>query len=273
MTAQNKSTIKSYFETGDKPTQAQFEDFIDSYQDAAANLGTLSSASIGAFGLQVLALSTSAQATNLLFPVDDSTAIAKGSVDPTKRIRFEVDGLTAGQTRAYSTPDYDGLMAVTSGAAYQVGDLLYAETTSKLARIAAVALGQKLYSAGVNTAPTWGQGVKVVTFNWDLSTTGSQSVTGAGFTPTLCFIVGGVGGSSKYQLFGVTDGTTSFAVANNHANVAGTNDGNASLGFIVQSGTTNTLVFTSFDSDGITFNKAKTGSPTGTANMVAVFIR
>lgn len=30
MTAQTKSTIKNYFETGDKPTQTQFGDFIDS---------------------------------------------------------------------------------------------------------------------------------------------------------------------------------------------------------------------------------------------------
>lgn len=33
MTAQSKSVIKSYFETGDKPTQAQFGDLVDSYQD------------------------------------------------------------------------------------------------------------------------------------------------------------------------------------------------------------------------------------------------
>jgi len=33
MTAQSKSTIKSYFETGDRPTQAQFIDLIDSYAD------------------------------------------------------------------------------------------------------------------------------------------------------------------------------------------------------------------------------------------------
>ncbi len=36
MTAQPKSVIKSYFETGDKPTQAQFVDLIDSYQDTGA---------------------------------------------------------------------------------------------------------------------------------------------------------------------------------------------------------------------------------------------
>lgn len=33
MTAQDKATIKTYFQTGDVPTQAQFIDFIDSYVD------------------------------------------------------------------------------------------------------------------------------------------------------------------------------------------------------------------------------------------------
>lgn len=33
MSVQGKTTVKSYFETGDKPTQAQFGDLIDSYQD------------------------------------------------------------------------------------------------------------------------------------------------------------------------------------------------------------------------------------------------
>lgn len=36
MTAQSKSVIKSYFETGDRPTQAQFVDLIDSYADTSA---------------------------------------------------------------------------------------------------------------------------------------------------------------------------------------------------------------------------------------------
>ncbi len=43
MTAQNKTTIKSYFETGDRPTQGQFADLIDSYLDA----GSFSAASTG----------------------------------------------------------------------------------------------------------------------------------------------------------------------------------------------------------------------------------
>lgn len=37
MTAQSKTVIKTYFETGDKPSQAQFIDLIDSYQDAGGN--------------------------------------------------------------------------------------------------------------------------------------------------------------------------------------------------------------------------------------------
>lgn len=36
MTAQSKAVIKSYFETGDKPTQQQFIDLIDSYADLGA---------------------------------------------------------------------------------------------------------------------------------------------------------------------------------------------------------------------------------------------
>lgn len=35
MASASKSTIKTYFQTGDKPTQAQFIDLIDSYQDVS----------------------------------------------------------------------------------------------------------------------------------------------------------------------------------------------------------------------------------------------
>jgi hypothetical protein len=47
MTAQNKTTIKTYFETGDRPTQAQFVNLIDSYQDADVTLGAITSATGG----------------------------------------------------------------------------------------------------------------------------------------------------------------------------------------------------------------------------------
>lgn len=84
MTSQPKSTIKTYFITGAKPTQAQFADLVDSYQDNSALLNNFVSAaaftkgipnvtsstivtmvSAGVLGLQVLAAETSAQLSDL----------------------------------------------------------------------------------------------------------------------------------------------------------------------------------------------------------------
>jgi hypothetical protein len=59
-----------------------------------------------------------------------------------------------------------GLLAVEGGtgqSVYAVGDLLYADTTSTLARRAAVAAGRPLISGGVNTAPAYASGAVVVT--------------------------------------------------------------------------------------------------------------
>jgi hypothetical protein len=45
----------------------------------------------------------------------------------------------------------------TGQSTYAVGDLLYADTTSTLARLADVATGNALISGGVSTAPSWGK--------------------------------------------------------------------------------------------------------------------
>jgi hypothetical protein len=62
MTAQSKTVIKTYFNSGDRPSEAQFADLIDSYQDANSNLQALASAGTGAMGLQLLATVTTAAA-------------------------------------------------------------------------------------------------------------------------------------------------------------------------------------------------------------------
>lgn len=66
MTSQTKTVIKSYFEVGDRPTQAQFSDLIDSYQDYNSSLTALASANIGAVGLGVLGAVTTADAQSAL---------------------------------------------------------------------------------------------------------------------------------------------------------------------------------------------------------------
>jgi hypothetical protein len=56
MASKTKAEIKAFFQTGDKPTEAQFIDFIDSYVDKSGPLGTLeAAASAGGTGVGVFA--------------------------------------------------------------------------------------------------------------------------------------------------------------------------------------------------------------------------
>jgi hypothetical protein len=58
------------------------------------------------------------------------------------------------------TPGLSTITAAKGGTgqtSYAVGDLLYANTTTTLAKLADVATGNALISGGVNTAPSWGK--------------------------------------------------------------------------------------------------------------------
>lgn len=65
---------------------------------------------------------TAAGGTTL--PVVDTTGISKGSVDATKILRFEVDGLTTGTTRVATMPNVDGTMAMESGQPLGTGTMV-----------------------------------------------------------------------------------------------------------------------------------------------------
>lgn len=117
MTAQPKVTIKSYFETGDKPTQQQFADLVDSYQDYTALLNNFVSAatfksgianitnpttvtmvSAGVVGLQLLAVQTTAQATAIIGGGDMTKAVYDSA-----NISEQVVGTMATQSIANKT--------------------------------------------------------------------------------------------------------------------------------------------------------------------------
>jgi len=73
-------------------------------------------------------------------------------------------GGTTGLTPAAATTGaitLTGTLAAKNGgtgqSSYAVGDLLYANTTTTLAKLADVATGNALISGGVNTAPSWGK--------------------------------------------------------------------------------------------------------------------
>ena len=79
---------------------------------------------------------------------------------PTGRLSGSYTGITAVGTLNAGTwnattigPTYGG----TGFASYAVGDILYADTTTSLAKLPDVAVGNALISGGVNSAPSWGK--------------------------------------------------------------------------------------------------------------------
>ena len=97
---------------------------------------------------------------------------------------------------------YAGAMSVTSQA---IGDILYASSTTQFARIAAVATGQVLTSAGTGTVPAWSSNVDL---GGTLDVTGRLLVDSAGpsalgqaVSGTTGLVLGGAftsDGSSNY---------------------------------------------------------------------------
>lgn len=133
MTAQSKTTIKSYFQTSDKPTEAQFVDFIDSYQDANSNLLILASASTpGTFGLTLLGTATTT--INILVPTVDGTATGT---------------TTNSFNSGYSSTAVGDLVYLDSAATWQKAD---ANTTTLNNSLLGIALEVKAAAAAVSVA-------------------------------------------------------------------------------------------------------------------------
>lgn len=114
MTVQDKTTLKSYFQRGLRPTQAQYGNLIDSCVNVSGDTMT---GELLLFGNPTNVLGAvpkqyvDAIVSGVSAPYPDTTAIVKGSVDPTKLARFEVDGNTAGVTRVVTIPNSDGTIA------------------------------------------------------------------------------------------------------------------------------------------------------------------
>jgi len=89
----------------------------------------------------------------------NATNITSGTL-PTGRLSGSYTGITGVGTLTAGTwngsvigPVYGG----TGFGTYAVGDLLYADTTTSLAKLADVAVGNALISGGVGSAPSWGK--------------------------------------------------------------------------------------------------------------------
>lgn len=127
--------------------------------------------------------------------------------------------------RAYSislTTDITGVLPVVNGgtsfASYAIGDLLYASTTTALAKLAAVASGSVLVSAGANTAPAYSSAPSLTTSVTAPLLLGTTSTT----TP---LVIGGTGTASPLRLratsgVGGINSYIYFEVGNNGATEA-----------------------------------------------------
>lgn len=154
------------------------------------------------------------------------------------------------------------------------GDVLYASSSSAFARLGAGTAGMFLKTLGASANPAWAYApiFKMGTTTYDLSTSsGTQAITGVGFTPRLIFILGNQTGNARTSI-GIDDGTNHYSIYMVDAgNAFGTGTAaslNAGSGANSQSGYVSAL-----DADGFTITWVKTGSPTGTFTLMYLCIQ
>ena len=134
-------------------------------------------------------------------PVVDTQSIAKGSSDPTKKVRFEVDGISTGTTRVITMPDAD----VTLGAVgNQTANTVYAGPTTGSAATPTFRL---LVDDDIPSAITRDSEVNVQ------GTSNEITSSASGLNPTLSiastFRIGGKAHTAPFTIATTTPGTCS----------------------------------------------------------------
>jgi hypothetical protein len=143
------------------------------------------------------------------------------------------------------------------------------------------ALGTANHKHFVNAAGTaseYASGVSMVQYTHDISVTGSQALTGAGFKPSMVRVMASDGTETngsiaeawiggKFMMFeqdsGVGVGKWYCALSSGGYIIAININGSNYAAFSI----------TSWDADGVTGTWAKTGSPTGTCTFMVTYIR
>ncbi len=162
----------------------------------------------------------------------------------------------------------------TSTTVTAIGELAAADQavvpgTAKIGSLAGVLFG----TAGVVSALSVANRMKVGSTSHDISVTGTQAITGVGFQPGVVIILASVAASALVSI-GIDNATTHLCVANAYSYIAGLWYPQNFVIYLIVDGTTDArAIVSSMDADGFTLTWTKEASPTGTATVAYLALR
>ena len=132
----------------------------------------------------------------------------------------------------------------------------------------------KLFTNAAGTAPEWAAGIATISTTYDVTGTGTLVITGVGFKPKAVLMMSGIQSTFAWSI-GITSGSGGLVSYSNGGVTPGEIllDGSFTSVTKISSGNQGLLALASFDSDGATFTKSKSGSPTGTVIVYCLFFR
>ena len=157
-----------------------------------------------------------------------------------------------------------------------VADTRTALGITALGLLANGAANLKPFMNAAGNGVEWAGGISRVEFSWDISTTGTQSITGVGFKPKVVIFLMSVSATPMASIgfdFGGSGGGLNLSIANYHSSTANAWAPSQPLTAIYGSGVHAIAYITTMDSDGFTITKSKNGSPTGTATVMCLCFR
>ena len=125
-----------------------------------------------------------------------------------------------------------------------------------------------------NLNPTISISSKVVSTSYDISITGALAITGAGFTPRAACIFALVDGTSAASWSFIDNAGGMSGIVDTHVVVADTYGSTGNASYLRTAGATSAQCdWASWDADGMTLTRTKTGLPTGTGLLRILFIK